>query len=674
MSEVRRTKLGPASAYAIAVQNGFEGTQQEWLESLAVKEYTDKTSEFEAQKDYSDPFAYLRSLGSGKWRVLDSGSRYSVLTVEAGYNVWNFEELLADDAFYYRKIRVNGTIIYSADTEAGKLFFCGNEVLTSEHISKNFGIHLYQTLSAVASDINGGVWENAIDDISTAKVKVYFSDAGKLTIQLLDDISVSAAITFEEDVELVLAGHTLSLTSATAKLIFAEGTSCSINGEVDGSAIIMEDVEVSAVLPMIDVSSEKFRIQGGRYAMTGNLYRPTVMAARNTNRSCIICDCDISVDSTRESDGSGRAYGLQIYSSEVDLQNVSVLVKSNDAANGIMLLNSEMKSILNAVEVEVFAGLGSAYGISNVGTVEANEISVTVQSEMNRACAIYSSGTVDIKNSTFNANTNTNETGMTSYGIQNVDGGEIKVSNVKIVADAPGGNVSSEEELEEAGFGIGNDGTAYVKNCEIFGTHAGISNHGDLYVSEGTYTGFTHGGFYLANGGATLETARGCAYINDALIRCGHYEGVHTEFFESGAEAKLAHMYVGGGSSENNSNVPAYLDGCMLGDRDTLQPSIVLRGSSGENGHFINISNSVFSGSGNPRIDKPEMTLKIGVNVSKYLLNGELVEGKWEEPGNYIKADIIYTDKLYRRLAPDVEASGKDFQALHDWLENELSA
>lgn len=30
----KRTNLGPVTAYAIAVKNGFEGTENQWLESL----------------------------------------------------------------------------------------------------------------------------------------------------------------------------------------------------------------------------------------------------------------------------------------------------------------------------------------------------------------------------------------------------------------------------------------------------------------------------------------------------------------------------------------------------------------------------------------------------------------------------------------------------------------
>lgn len=40
MSEFNRFKLGPATAYALAVQRGFEGTLDEWLASLKGKAFT----------------------------------------------------------------------------------------------------------------------------------------------------------------------------------------------------------------------------------------------------------------------------------------------------------------------------------------------------------------------------------------------------------------------------------------------------------------------------------------------------------------------------------------------------------------------------------------------------------------------------------------------------------
>ena len=62
MSEFNRFKLGPATAYALAVQQGFDGTLDEWLDSLKGKAFTydDFTQEqLQALKgDKGDAFTY----------------------------------------------------------------------------------------------------------------------------------------------------------------------------------------------------------------------------------------------------------------------------------------------------------------------------------------------------------------------------------------------------------------------------------------------------------------------------------------------------------------------------------------------------------------------------------------------------------------------------------------
>ena len=62
MSEFNRFKLGPATAYALAVQRGFEGTLDEWLDSLKGNAFTydDFTQEqLQALKgEKGDAFAY----------------------------------------------------------------------------------------------------------------------------------------------------------------------------------------------------------------------------------------------------------------------------------------------------------------------------------------------------------------------------------------------------------------------------------------------------------------------------------------------------------------------------------------------------------------------------------------------------------------------------------------
>ncbi len=128
MSEITRTKLRPASAYAIAVKNGFEGTEKEWLESLAAQEYADRTEEFSRQTNYSSPTEYLRSLGVGAWKVIDSGTLYMAKIMDTGMVTVCFERCVTDDPFVYDEIWLNDKLVYRMDTEVGQIIVDGKNV------------------------------------------------------------------------------------------------------------------------------------------------------------------------------------------------------------------------------------------------------------------------------------------------------------------------------------------------------------------------------------------------------------------------------------------------------------------------------------------------------------------------------------------------------------------
>jgi hypothetical protein len=159
--------------------------------------------------------------------------------------------------------------------------------------------------------------------------------------------------------------------------------------------------------------------------------------------------------------------------------------------------------------------------------------------------------------------------------------------------------------------------------------------------------GSTHGGFYLSHG------ADGIAYIRDAISRCGEYTGQFADFWESGNE-RLGALYVGGGTGANNSNVTAFLDGCVLNDTYNgtdkgAWACLVLRGTDGETGHNISISNSQVTGY--IRIDNDTMKLNVGVgtNITTGTFGGS--------SANYAE----FTDKLYRKHHESEILNGKDF-------------
>lgn len=65
-----KVNLGPVSAYAIAVKNGFEGTEQEWLESLEGKDgdTPQKGTDYWTEADIAEIKSYVdESILNGRW-------------------------------------------------------------------------------------------------------------------------------------------------------------------------------------------------------------------------------------------------------------------------------------------------------------------------------------------------------------------------------------------------------------------------------------------------------------------------------------------------------------------------------------------------------------------------------------------------------------------------------
>lgn len=113
------------------------------------------------------------------------------------------------------------------------------------------------------------------------------------------------------------------------------------------------------------------------------------------------------------------------------------------------------------------------------------------------------------------------------------------------------------------------------KDSEIYGAHSGATIRGKLYVNGGTYSGYSHGGLYISNGG------RECRILNATITECDLAAG----YIDDGvAGTNHAGIYIGG-----SSYMAVYVDNC---DFYGLQQPIVLRGSSGEAHNILYISNS----------------------------------------------------------------------------------
>lgn len=559
-------------------------------------------------------------------------------------------------------------------------------------------IGLYATLHDALAQTN------KLSDGENAAVRAFYGDDGRLRLMLLKDLYVDTVINIDKDVEIVLAGHTMTMTNADARLVFGLGTNCVINGEAKGSTIAKQDVQSDKRAILLEANGEKLTINGGAYALGGNMYEARVLlatGAQDVYSSVEIDGAEFSLDNVRaETSTTYQNTIIQTKLQNTIIRNASIKGKATQGRLcGLRIRASEGKGEISDCEINTTCASdfsiacyvdscdvtihhsdltasgsqGEVYGIYTGGQMNLRESSVSATGKIKGTRGIINDGQLNIKNCKISATAMLDNTLCNAYGIANP--GILNIADSVVIGDAPGDNAD-----EEHSYGIYNGGYANVKNCEVFGTLAGISNHNVLYVSGGTLTGYSHGGLYVAHG------KNGALYARDCLIRCGHYVGIHTDLFDESIPRTesttdpYGSMYVGGGSGDNSSDIKtAYFDGCTFGDEEEnykYDSPIVMRGmNTGEKNNAIQLSNCQIKNNGIIRVDDASMSVYSGVGNTtrtQVLKDGvyvwEVVDGvvlTREEDRDFVVADCLHeTNELYRKIAPMDSANDADFDAL----------
>lgn len=287
------------------------------------------------------------------------------------------------------------------------------------------------------------------------------------------------------------------------------------------------------------------------------------------NGKCEISNGNISGLSNGEGTRENPYILFNIQSGSLALKNISLLVKDN---NG-----------------------GTVYGVS-----------------INEKCeGVITDSTIQV----------VSRTGLMSYCVNNLGICIIEDSILEAIsnhcANAAGNDYG---QTARAVFGDINSSTTF-KNCYIYGAHSGATIKGDLYIDEGIYNGYSHGGFYLSNTGKTTRI------LNATIQECNLADG----YIDDGiAGSNNAGIYIGGAS-----NVSIYVDNCNF--YGTKQP-IVLRGSSGESNNTLYISNS--------RINLNYLNCGIrndGSNQIRIGINNNFDNSDLKNDGNYELTDMDYS-------------------------------
>lgn len=226
----------------------------------------------------------------------------------------------------------------------------------------------------------------------------------------------------------------------------------------------------------------------------------------------------------------------------------------------------------------------------NQGTLEISNSEINANSAKGDALGIENS-TTGANTTIQNSNISVNANKQASYGVGNASGAKMTVINTNVFADATESSGSGPNN----GIGISNTGEMKFYSGSVYGVHSGIQNseNGKLYVYGGTLDGYGHGGIYFAQG------ANGEAYVENAILKSGEYNGQHDE-----SKFTTIHggsFYIGGGTAANNSNNKVYMNGCTL---TSVGGTIgVLRGTNGETNNQLYISNSTIESGKKMRID-----------------------------------------------------------------------
>ena len=528
--------------------------------------------------------------------------------------------------------------------------------------------YYFTDLSAAIAAINNGTTGATTADESS-KVEVQTTSGEPTKVKLLGDVSESATITVNKDIDLVLNGFTLRFTEMGAYLYFSAGT-CSLIHGAGGSIAKELDASDTAAAMLMSCDGSSLQIRGGSYILSANTTGTILtLRAAATCELLELEDCTIEVKNT-----TGMAIGVQTQAGNSHITRTHCTAKAAGNARGFMsagivrfldchIEGSSTNSDSNAVRVIngnvsadacSFAANAQEYIARTIyivdGTVSINGSRVQSDAYNYLAMGIeLYAGVLNVRDSSVTATAHQGSS-ASSTGIGTYSNTLLRMNNSTILAD-------STPNCDGAGNntgGIANGGTAYLENVRVFANHSAVQNNGKLYVHGGSYTGYCHGGFYFCHG------SEGEAFVNDAILRGGHYEGIF-DYSNIPDNIKLSTMYIGGGTGENDSNVTAYLDSCFF-DASDCHRSIVVRGSSGEQNNTLNISNCTITDGtldqGTIRIDNETLKLNVGrgCNVTSDMFKNGYIYPNEDGSTSQVAADYIeegvveYTNALYRKF------------------------
>ncbi len=391
-----------------------------------------------------------------------------------------------------------------------------------EELKAKYNFKYYSTLELAVADVNASTPGANADALElVAEAGLYEKEDGSSCVVLLKDSNKTETITFSNDIELNLGGHTLSFDGVTNALSSTSGDySILINGNLSGSTINAS--AGTGVIRTIRAQYNTWNISGGTYTATGSKAVYGLVAAGN----CNLTNCSILVSGT-----GGSVFGIITSGANISVKNSSINVSCSctneeTTAAGIQLQKTNELNMLDCyIQVDARTNLAAGINILNTST-----------------CVI-----------------NAKRTSLNAYNDYITDNGHYRHYSYGMLSTSATSVIN-------------------LENCEVYGTHSGVTSLSTLNVDGGTYSGFGHGGFYLGEN----------SIIKNATIK---EAGMPVGYSNTANNSNHSAIYIGEGSNKN-----IYVDNCRLFADNTNSSNgrtIVLRNTSGETNNKLYISNSV---------------------------------------------------------------------------------
>lgn len=549
----------------------------------------------------------------------------------------------------------------------------------------------YNSLFDAVTDINEGTNDKALKGSENAKVRVFRNDEGRLTVSLQGDITEKDPITSQKSLDIMLCGHKIILDGIDLR--FATGTKVRICGGLnsDGGTrgqIIRKSVTANSFIiggnytELVIVDTEILAVdeentnqiiaiylsQKCNYAQVHNCLisikglgvKEGILVHPNAKVNLSVTDSSIAINGS-----SGTCKGIEISSAHskliVERTQMEIMSGATEFSSLIGIRNSGVADIID-LTVKVTGNRGMIYGIQNFGALKLNGSSLSGRlNETGECCALCneSGSSAEVIDTLFKA----------VYAGMTPGSGALACNNIESILRAKGSTFYGDaKEGDSAGsgakccysYGIRSTGVAYLDDCTVTGTFAGLGHYGtELYVNGGTYTGTQHGGIYFGHDPETIS------YVNDAVLKDGNYDGEFQDDWNPKLHSRYlwGAIYVGGGTVEDpNCNMHVYMDGCTF---HGYKHAIAMRGSHGEQNNTIYLSRCIF---GKRNGADTDCTINYHNNTHHVIVGSGCnfdTDHIFTDPTQKVQivdSMMIFTGQTYRKFDPNREITAHEMK------------